>query len=533
MVDLHVIGQKEIVKELDEESVKYWFDFKQRKFLHNIDTFYYSVKFHNDFTKDSEDIAVKRLRAFFLKHQENLRSMYGGCETIYFDTIQETLNLIPLSFARFYTICLECPDYFDIFIAPVIPSGTEDAEAATCEMVIQIRSYMLWMYGLNGAFEKSYEYVKGLADFFDLEIAFAQENRVDYCWHSNYLSNPEKFFAPEKFYKMRVDRFKDANIHTEKVGSDGYEIDFVGMGKRSDKVYVRIYLKSKEVVEKGYKPWFFHIWFLNGLINRYDLYVYEECFKMRSWKYLDVARCKFYMEYGRNEFFIDRCREIVEEKVTISPDALKKLADMITPKVNLIMNVEYQTTRRHSKTYELLPFRDNSSKETAKRIYDYFDNRYLISQYLTHDVFRLVEPEGDVNKSRRDYVGFWKALRSCKMVDVHKTPDEIKLTRDYSRKLNAAFVKQRVVKSSVTLGIYTRGLNDESPLTDVMDALCMLNDNDIHDALRFKNKKLRQFNADELTETNVNEVQRNYKIIDAYTGELLSDCNTDDKNLQV
>ena len=53
---------------------------------------------------------------------------------------------------------------------------------------------------------------------------------------------------------MRVDRFKDALIHTAKVGSEGYEIDYVSMGKRSDKVFIRIYLKSKEVIEKNYKP---------------------------------------------------------------------------------------------------------------------------------------------------------------------------------------------------------------------------------------------------------------------------------------
>ena len=41
-------------------------------------------------------------------------------------------------------------------------------------------------------------------------------------------------------------------MHTAKVGSEGYEIDYVSMGKRSDKVFIRIYLKSKEVIEKNY-----------------------------------------------------------------------------------------------------------------------------------------------------------------------------------------------------------------------------------------------------------------------------------------
>ena len=66
------------------------------------------------------------------------------------------------------------------------------------------------------------------------------------------------------------------------------------------------------------------------------------------------------------------------------------------------MNVEYQTMRKHSKTYQLVPFRDNSSKLTAQRIYDYLDNRKIIADYLTQYVFRMVKPDGDVNKSRRD-----------------------------------------------------------------------------------------------------------------------------------
>ena len=33
-------------------------------------------------------------------------------------------------------------------------------------------------------------------------------------------------------------------MHTAKVGSEGYEIDYVSMGKRSDKVFIR-YLSEK------------------------------------------------------------------------------------------------------------------------------------------------------------------------------------------------------------------------------------------------------------------------------------------------
>ncbi|MCI8534161.1 MAG: hypothetical protein HFG68_01045 [Hungatella sp.] len=57
-----------------------------------------------------------------------------------------------------YTICLECPDWFDIFIAPLVSSSSDGGPSVTCEMVIQIRSYMLWMYGVHDCFERSYSY---------------------------------------------------------------------------------------------------------------------------------------------------------------------------------------------------------------------------------------------------------------------------------------------------------------------------------------------------------------------------------------
>lgn len=147
-------------------------------------------------------------------------------------------------------------------------------------------------------------------------------------------------------------------------------IDYAALGKQTDKVFVWIYMKSKEVVEMGYKGWFFYYWLFNGLINRYNLHVYEECYKCRSWQYLN-------------------------------------------------MNVEYQTRCRHSKSYVLLPLRDNKSKLTVKKIYDYLYNRKLIMDYLTNYIFRLVEPEGDLNKSHRDICGFLKSLQSCKLFNVH------------------------------------------------------------------------------------------------------------------
>lgn len=529
LVDVRLIKDTYVYNEFDEVENTYWFDFKQKKFLHNIDTFYYAVKFKQDFTADSKDMKVKDFRRKFeaLSREWDNQNAFNSSVSFFVPGMPDALNYTPFSYAFFYNVKLECPELFDIFFAPKVPHSADNGESNTCECVVQIRSYMLWMYGVKLAYERSYEYVKAIADYFGLDIEFTQENRVDFCWHSNYLKNPEKFFTPENFYKMRVDRFKDALIHTSKKGSENFEIDYLAMGKRSQKIFIRIYLKSKEVVEKGYKPWFFKVWLFNGLINRYDMYCYEYAFLKHSWKSLDLGRLQFYAEYGRQKHYVEKCRRILAQEETMSPDSLHAFADRLTPAVNLIMNVEYQVMRKHTKSYELIPFFDNSDKLTGKRIYDFLDNRKLICDYLTNKVFRLVEPhepgKNDSNKSRRDLCAFWKALRGCRLTDTFVPPDDVGLVRTYTRKLNSEIVKSRAVKAAITYGIYTRGINSDSPLTDCIEALCMLNDNDMHDAYNYKSKKVRQFNANELTDTMENAVKRssNLMLIDKETGDII------------
>ena len=534
MIDTRSYNNCIIFQELSNDKLTYWFDFRKKKFLHNIDTFYYSIKLQNDLTADSTDYNVLYFRNFF-KQKYELLDNDPKLEFLQIDFGPDhdlRLNLRKFSFAHMYTICLEYPEWFDIFMAPCVPAGSDGGSSVTCEIVVQIRSYMLWMYGVHESFERSYSCVQTIAKQFHLSIDFCQENRIDYCWHSNYLTNPEKFFSLENFYKMRVDRFSDALTHTEKAGSDGFEIDYVALGKRSDKVFIRIYLKSKEVVEQAYKGWFFYIWLFNGLINRYDLYVYEECYKRRSWKYLNLARCAFYLEHGSSDSLKLTCGRLISGDLTMEEDSLQKFADSLTPKVNLVMNVEYQTMRRHSKSYQLLPLHDNSARTTAKRIYDYFDNRKLIIDYLTYYVFRLVESSGDSNKSRRDLCGFWKALRSCRLIDMKLPPKQLKLVREYSRKLNADLVKTRAINSMVTYGFYQKGINDDDIMKDVMDVLCTMNDNDMQKALRYKSKRARQLNGKELPGHMDSTGMYRFGIIDQVTGEIYCHDSTFDSDLQ-
>lgn len=510
MLDTKVLKSK-LFNEFSKDNQKYWFDLNKDKFLHNIDTFYYSVKLQNDFTADSSDPSYKRLVKYFNRAMEDIFD-FSGCKPFnLFPDVQ--LNLRPFTFSRFYNICIECPELYDIFIASKVPKGS-DEESVTSEIIVQIRSYMLWMYGIHEAFERTYHVVQGICEKFGLIISEVKENRVDYCWHSNYLQNPEEFFRIDNFAKMQVSRFKRVHMEYAFKPNDEYECDYIALGKRSDKCFVRIYLKSKEVVEQGYKPWFFKFWLFNGLVNRYDNYVYEECFRMKSWRYVDTARIKFYSEYGSCPEDVKACNKILSGVTEISPDVLNKLANRLTPKITLITNVEFQTMRKMSKSFPLLPLKDNSMYDVAQRIYDYIDNRVLIADYLTHSTLRLVSPDGDINKTRRDYVGFWMSLRRTKMIDCKLPNKKLKLVREYNRHLCKDVVKTKMLNNAITLGFYTRGMNEDDVLLDCTEALLRLNDNDIHRMKASKIKKSRQFNANELSGMIEENILHTYKIVD-------------------
>lgn len=510
--------QKEIqiLKEMNDTDCKYWFYFKDKKFLHNVDTFYYSVKLQEDFTEYTQDEDVKYFRKYFEELRQIVQSDgFDGRKRLYFKDYE--LDYVLYNFGRFYRICLERTDEFMIFIAPSVPKSVE-GDSLTTEIIVQLRSSLLWQLGVTKAFEYSIDYVYAFLEYFGFHISLVQENRMDYAWHSNYLKNPEKYFTIENFHKMRVDRFKGSYFHSSKIGASDYEIDYISIGKRSDKVFVRIYLKTKEVIEQGYKAFFFYIWFFNQLISRYDLFVYEECYKLRNWDYRDRARLEFYYQYGADEHYKRLIRVLLDaDKPDL--DKIRELADKLTPKLNLIINVEYQIMRKHSKNYVLLNLKDNFPKGVLKRVYDLLDNRSLIVDYLTHSIFRLVEKvENDSNKSRAAYTPFWKALRNTKLVDVSIPSTNLTLVRDYSKRLNADRMKHRAFSSLISYNFYAKGDNSDSLFQDNIDFINSLNDNDIKQAQRYKNRKRSKLSKEVLEESELN-VERDWFLVDYESGE--------------
>lgn len=468
----------------DEE---YWYKHQQKKFMHNIDTFYFSVKLHDDFTESSEAYNVRNVRKIIKK--------YTACSDAV--PFTEFPYQSPVLYRRgsfgtkhmCYNFRLEVPEQFDFYFASKVPESSESVFSVTSEIVIQIRSRMLWELGARIAYDKAFEFVQQFCRHFDLTIAEVKENRCDFCWHTNALADPETYFSDENLAAMQVSRFKGNMKHVVYKGKYGYELDYIALGKRGDKCFLRMYLKTKEVVEMGYKSFFFYFWFFNGLISRYDLYVLEEAYKRKNWNYVDVARLKFALD----NFDLGLRRAEIQALVDSEPfnyPAITKLADELTPQITKIYNIEFQVMRKMSKSFKLVA--SDKNQGLSKRIYDFLDNRKMITNYLTHDTFRLVDYKQNPHKSRCDYTDFWKRLRSTKQVDVHLKNSQLKIERDYTSKLDLEIRKQKAVRSIASFSVAATRKPATTIYEDAAELLSVLNDNDIRNLHTYKHRRLLQ-----------------------------------------
>ena len=510
----------------------YWFAKTEKKFLHNIDTFYYSVKLCNDLTRESTDPDVLRLRRVIDKYHAL------DVDSTLFREVAYPVEVMYRygTYHSYYNFILDIPEKYDFCIAPVVPPAASGIGSVTSEIVVKIHARVLWELGATLAFEESYQYVQAFCEHFHLTIQEVKENRVDYAWHTNALQNPETYFRIDHFAEMQVSRFDGINYHykfknrrtcPEFMDEDetSYEWDYCSMGRRGAKCFVRIYLKTKEVVEMGYKGWFLYTWLFQGLISRYDLYVLERAYQRRRWNYCDIARLEFALEY--DDTLSEAARSLIRAHITSeTPDyaSIARLADKYTPKLTKILNVEFQTMRKMSKSFQLLQTRDNSAYGPAKRIYDYLDNRRLITESPTHSTLRLVRPDRtDGNKWRADYTDFWRRLRGTRQVDVVCNKHDLKLIREYTSQLN---MEVRKTKAARAVSSFALALNHNPETTiyeDAAELLAVLNDNDFQRLFHYKHVRMKRETDNPLHDY---VRQRRVAIVDE-TGEIYENTGYD------
>ncbi len=507
-----------IFNQFDDAARFNWFDLKDKKFLNTIDTLYYSVLVSGDFSPNTKDFDVLYFRNFWERHLAKLR--------IYDDYVFSAIPGLPLYFQlRYfsfgngtYEILLSRPDHYDILISK------RTSNPSTPQFLVQLRSKTLWMDSVRTAIDESLFDVEIIVRYFNFTIKDVKENRIDYCWHTNYIQNPETYFTPDNFAKMRLSRLNDSFYHIEYRGNEDYEIDYITLGsKASANVFFRIYLKSKEVVEKGYKAFFFKLWYLNGMINRYDLYCYEYAYDYKNWDYINLGRLSFYLEYGTDDDIKSVCSDILEGRVKMKYDDLKSFADMITPPVTLVINVEYQTMRKFSNSIVLPDSLYNNKKYGVRsRIYDIVDNYRFIANYLVNHCVRLVTPVGDDNKSRRENCPFWQCLSRSRSIDGKNTPADTAAIRKYDHNRNAELVKKRALGSISSFNLYYKGNNQGCVEQDIVDFISSLNDNDFIVMKRLKDKKMKREDYGGPFSGMFSSGADKYIIIDKSSGEILN-----------
>ena len=158
MLDKRYYYVNQLYQDMPIDEQHDWFGYSQKKFLHNIDTFYYSVKFRNDFRLKTSDAHVLKMRRFFKLQYDYLNNNEDQPE-LYLPDLGKNLYLKPVTFSRFYTTCLTSRNILTSSLLPwfqkqptagnLLPVNVWCRSALTCSgswacvMLLKIRMSML------------------------------------------------------------------------------------------------------------------------------------------------------------------------------------------------------------------------------------------------------------------------------------------------------------------------------------------------------------------------------------------------------
>lgn len=525
-----------LYQELDTETSKRYFDYHKMKFLHNIDTLYYVIKLKNDWKYDPNALLFKEYMDKFQAQALITPDMLPvftseQLNNIKVPSFEWLMNGVAAS--KIYRYDLQQPDRFSVFVAPNTPNPE------TPEMIVQLRSQFLWLVGEKQAVLESLSAVENLLTCFGLEIKEVKENRIDFAYHTNYIQNPTKYFKHENINKMQQSRFTRGSIEFSFRNQWDVETDYLTLGrKKSNNLFFRIYDKTKEVIQLGYKQFFIKIWYMEKLISYFDMYCIEKAFLNPSadnYKYLDVARLEFYLEFGKDDYYKSKIEDLLKEK-TKDYESIIELADLLTPSVTKILNVELETKRKFYATMDnsmdLLSVSTNSAPKYSHKLFRILDNKKLFHDFITRNtadgsgVIRFIDYKaknrlGQPWKHKRDFPtsDFWSRLQS---VSLSWTADDIKLVREYQQNLSVSLLKKQILNRVSTYSLYLNKDTESSAFSDALDYISTLNETDLEHANQYKNKKMLLI-QDRLMNTEVSLAkENNFGIVDLGSGELIT-----------
>lgn len=435
--------------------------------VHHIDTYYYSVTIKDD-CKNSENENMLKLISVLQQMKEYKQA--NPADTVEF---ADQLEITSFSFS-IYQYNLQVKENFDIFIAKNIMTDE------TPRICVQIRSRALILMGEFKAIEESFKYVKLICDSFDLKIDSCLENRVDYAYHTNLIQRSTEYLSTEYLKEHLKSSMKLFHL----IGNigDELEINTLQIGVRSsNSVFFRFYNKSREVIEKNYKSFFFERWFQKGLISKYDLYVYKRAFELKSYVTgVLIGRCEWYIQYGNSENLKSMLRELITKCYQNSDNApfLEKKIKGILPPVTVINNIEFQTKRAFYSSFDKCIKEFNfhfTGTPELKRVYKILYLRKEFLDFLTSKVVLFV----DGRKTKKEkYTEWWSRIRSCKLD--YTTPKFFEIYRSADHLADEKRAKRRLLNAMASF-VVTKNGKSESFTEDIRDTLSSLNDNDIQE----------------------------------------------------
>ncbi|NFL40093.1 hypothetical protein [Clostridium botulinum] len=452
-----------IFKEFNIEQQEKYFYLTEKKYMPHVDTFYYSIFIKGDTVNSSQKDNISFPQGIYkmLDFLQFAKSEISDTDkSIWFDYDKDLL--IYKKRFSIYDYCISKQGFYDIFITKSLPNDS------TPRIVIQLRSIGLWGLGEYELIKETYNVVKDFLQEYNLEIIKVQENRIDFCYHTNSLQSPKKFYDD----KCLADNCRTNMGIFNKVGrkiQKKLEFEYLSFGsRRSNCIFFRSYNKAREVVEENYKDFFLELWYNAKIINFYDFYVYSYAYKKKSYYQIYEGMAQFYLEFGNDEDFKLMLKFLLERKHTL--EEVKNLILLKCPLPTQVVNIEFQTMRKFylsvTDIFKLPIF--NECEFNLLRLFQILDNRKYFLDYLTDVTISFRKSDSD------EYMDFWNRLRNCKF----KQNFDMKLKRDYSKNINRDIIISKIKSNLATLSLY-----DEKWDTDINDdmsyLLCILNDNDM------------------------------------------------------
>ena len=535
-----------LYSEFSSEQSKEYFDFTQKNFMHNIDTLYYVIKVKNDWRECPN---VHFFKSLLIQYQEKAYEV--ASLPVFTKEDMEKLQLPELfpgddwvmngvAASKIYRYDLTQQDKYSVFIAE------NNMNQNTPELIVQIRSQFLWLEGEKQAVIKSLNAIEDLLRRFNIDILEVKENRIDYAYHTNYIQDPTSYFKHQNIAKMQQSRFTRGSVEFSFRNQFITETDYLTLGrKKSNNLFFRIYDKTKEVIQQGYKQFFIEMWHQNKMISTFDKYCIEKAFLNPSadnFKYLDIARLEFYLDFGKNEVIKQDIRSLIYTKKARNYPKIIALADELTPPVTKVLNVELETKRKFYSTLDnfIFSFLEVTSDvpDYAKRLFRILDNKKMFHDFITRNTedgsgvirfldYRAKNRLGKPWAKKKDFPtsDFWKRLQNLQL-DNRKVDEE--MIRQYQKSVSLHLMKKRLVNSVSTFSLYQSLDLESNAIEDALDFISTINESDLERAVEYKEKKFLLL-KNRIADNEVTlEKELNVGIIDFTTGEILKPTSTQD-----